>query len=102
MNIEREKIEVIKVKLRKPFSDFYVQIEPTDRKFEDRQYHDLILRAENESHGYHFCSIPSNDIEEIIKDAYFYGPTIVKTWLEHREAIEDYYEKQCECCECYD
>jgi hypothetical protein len=95
-----EKIEVARVRLTKPFSDFFVQIEPTDRDFEGKQYHDLILKAENMSHSYHFCSIPSNDIEQLINDARSYGPNVVKTLLEHNEAIQEYYDHRYECCEC--
>ena len=98
MNIKHEKIEVIRVKLDKPFSDFYVQIEPTNREWEGKPYYELFLRAENTSHALLFVSIPSNDIDIVINEARLYGPNFVGEWIKERDAIERYYN----CCDCCD
>ena len=68
MTTQHETIQVIRVRLAAPFNGFYVQIEPTERFFEEKRYYDLILK-DDLSCCYYFGSNPSNDIDEVIQDA---------------------------------
>lgn len=96
MNITHEKIEVTRVKLNKPFSDFYVQIEPTNREWEGKPYYELHLRADGESFAYHFVSIPSDNIENVINEAALYGPDMISEWIKGRQK----YRCGRDCCDC--
>ena len=88
---EHEKIEIIRVRLNKPFSDFFVQIEPTKQNWNGKPYYDLILRADQADFAVWCGSIPTNDISEVIEKAVQLGPKFVKLWIEERNAIDDYY-----------
>ncbi len=89
--MKHEELTIFRVRLNKPFSDFFVQIEPTDRTWENgKRYHDMILCADGSTRRYLFCSTPCEDVEELTRNALIMGPTGVIGWLEEQLAVEEY------------
>lgn len=82
MNNNYETLEITRIQLRKPFSDFFVQIEPTNREHNSKKYHNLIL-TDNASIHYYFASIPADDIDEIVTDAKILALHAIHDYIEN-------------------
>lgn len=94
MNIKHEKIEAIRVPLRKPFSDFYVEVVPaSDVPKDGKDWRRFSLYGSGQGHSMYMFDSPVDDDNDAVEMAYWNGPEYIEHWIEEVDALNEYFEK---------
>ena len=92
--VQIERIEAIDVKLRKPFSDFFIRITKTNDKIDDRTGYMFMLMSDGCMHVSRWCGGYFKSEKEALVHATYIENYEIMQYIEEADLIAEHYENK--------